>query len=41
MDHALAPVTGGTEDDELVKIFADKIPDTYGAPVRPVAAAHA
>src|SRR6516165_10571525 len=41
MDHALMPVTGGTEDDELVKIFADKIPDTYGAPVRPVAAAHA
>jgi tRNA A37 methylthiotransferase MiaB len=40
MDHALAPVAGGT-DDELVKIFADKIPDTYGAPVRPVAAAHA
>jgi radical SAM superfamily enzyme YgiQ (UPF0313 family) len=40
-DHALAPVTGGAEDDELVKIFADKIPDTYGAPVRPVAAAHA
>jgi len=41
MDHALTPVTGGAEDDELVKIFADKIPDTYGAPVRPVAAAHA
>jgi pyruvate-formate lyase-activating enzyme len=41
MDHALTPVTGGTEDDELVKIFADKIPDTYGAPVRPVAVAHA
>jgi radical SAM superfamily enzyme YgiQ (UPF0313 family) len=37
-DHALAPVTGGPETDELVKAFADKIPDTYGAPVRPVAA---
>lgn len=38
MDHALTPVTGGAESDELVKAFADKIPDTYGAPVRPVAA---
>ena len=37
-DHALARLTGGPETDELVKAFADKIPDTYGAPVRPVAA---
>jgi pyruvate-formate lyase-activating enzyme len=37
-DHALTPVTGGAETDELVKVFADKIPDTYGAPARPVAA---
>ena len=37
-DQALAPLTGGAETDELVKAFADKIPDTYGAPVRPVAA---
>ena len=25
---------GGTEDDELVAAFSDKIPDTYGAPTR-------
>jgi hypothetical protein len=37
-DQALAPITGGAETDELVKAFADKIPDTYGAPVRPVVA---
>ena len=37
-DQALAPLTGRAETDELVKAFADKIPDTYGAPVRPVAA---
>ena len=34
-DHALQPVTDeGQDADELVKVFADKIPRTHGAPQR-------
>jgi hypothetical protein len=33
-DEALAKVAGGTAGDDFVKVFADKIPKTYGAPVR-------
>ena len=38
MDEALRPVSGEPEADHLVEIFADKIPKTHGAPVRPPAA---
>jgi radical SAM superfamily enzyme YgiQ (UPF0313 family) len=31
-DATRVPSLDGTEDDELVAAFADKIPDTYGAP---------
>ncbi len=35
MDAALRPYEGQGEADHLVEIFADKIPKTHGAPVRP------
>jgi hypothetical protein len=36
-DHALQPVTEEAQGtDELVKVFADKIPRTHGAPQRQV-----
>jgi hypothetical protein len=33
MDTALTPPVAGSED-RVVKVFADKIPKTHGAPVR-------
>jgi len=37
-DRALAPVPGDPVKDHLVELFADKLPKTYGAPLRePVA----
>jgi radical SAM superfamily enzyme YgiQ (UPF0313 family) len=38
MDEALAPTAAGAQD-HFVEVFADKIPKTYGAPVREVVAA--
>jgi pyruvate-formate lyase-activating enzyme len=38
-DQALAPVSGDPNEDHLVEIFADKIPQTYGAPTRSKVAA--
>ena len=38
-DQALAPVSADPSEDHLVEIFADKIPQTYGAPTRPKVAA--
>jgi pyruvate-formate lyase-activating enzyme len=40
-DEALNPCTAPGEADHLVEVFADKIPHTHGAPVRPAAAAAA
>jgi len=38
MDRALAPVPNDPVKDHLVELFADKLPKTYGAPLRePVA----
>jgi hypothetical protein len=37
MDEALRAPSGEGEADHLVEIFADKIPKTHGAPVRPAA----
>ena len=35
MDHALHPVADeGEDEDELMKVFADRIPKTHGAPPR-------
>ena len=40
VDDATRPVSiDEMEDDELVAAFADKIPDTYGAPKRHAVAA--
>ena len=40
VDDATRPVTiEEAENDELVNFFADKIPDTYGAPKRQAATA--
>ena len=40
VDEATQPFTPEeTENDELVAAFADKIPDTYGAPKKHAAAA--
>ena len=40
VDDATRPVSiEEMEDDELVAAFADKIPDTYGAPKRHAVAA--
>ena len=33
-DEALTPIVAGTQD-HFVDVFADKIPKTHGAPVRP------
>jgi hypothetical protein len=33
-DEALSKSAGGAAGDDFVKVFADKIPKTYGAPVR-------
>jgi pyruvate-formate lyase-activating enzyme len=38
MDEALTPTTTG-DIDHFVEVFADKIPNTHGRPVQPVAAA--
>jgi hypothetical protein len=38
-DEALRAHTGPGETDHFVEVFADKIPHTHGAPVRPAAAA--
>ena len=38
VDLALQPPAAAAGPDHLVEIFADKIPKTHGAPVRPVAA---
>ena len=38
-DEALRSHVGANEPDHLVEIFADKIPKTHGAPVRPAAQA--
>jgi hypothetical protein len=38
MDEALAPTAAGAQD-HFVEVFADKIPKTYGAPVREAVAA--
>ena len=38
MDEALTPTTSGAID-HFVEVFADKIPNTHGRPVQPVAAA--
>ena len=37
-DEALRPHTQPGETDHFVEVFADKIPHTDGAPVRPAAA---
>jgi hypothetical protein len=37
MDEALTPTTTG-DIDHFVEVFADKIPNTHGRPVQPVAA---
>ena len=34
LDEALRPHSGQAEVDKLVEAFADKIPQTHGAPVR-------
>ena len=34
IDEALTPIVAGTQD-HFVEVFADKIPKTHGAPVRP------
>jgi hypothetical protein len=34
LDEALRPHSGEAEVDKLVEAFADKIPQTHGAPVR-------
>jgi hypothetical protein len=39
MDDALKPSTQGEHTDDFVAAFADKIPNTYGAPKRATAAA--
>jgi hypothetical protein len=39
LDEALRPHTGTGETDHFVEVFADKIPQTHGAPVRAPAAA--
>ena len=38
-DEALRPHTSPGETDHFVEVFADKIPHTHGAPVRPAAVA--
>src|SRR4029077_13607785 len=39
VDDATRPVSiDEVDNDELVSFFADKIPDTYGAPKKPAAA---
>src|SRR6185503_16508723 len=35
IDEALTPIAAGTQD-HFVEVFADKIPKTHGAPVRPL-----
>jgi len=40
-DEALNPCTAPGQADHFVEVFADKIPHTHGAPVRPAAAAAA
>jgi hypothetical protein len=40
-DDALRAHTGAGETDHFVEVFADKIPHTHGAPVRPARAAAA
>src|SRR5262249_25476514 len=37
LDEALRPHTSPGETDHFVEVFADKIPHTHGAPVRPAA----
>jgi hypothetical protein len=39
IDQALTPPLAGVED-HVVQIFADKIPNTYRAPVKQAIAAH-
>jgi hypothetical protein len=34
LDEALRPHSGEAEVDRLVEVFAEKIPQTHGAPVR-------
>ena len=34
IDESLRPVTGANAMDEFVQVYADRIPKTYGAPVR-------
>ena len=41
IDEALRPHTRPGETDHFVAVFADKIPHTHGAPVRPTASAEA
>jgi hypothetical protein len=38
-DEALRPHSSPGETDHFVEVFADKIPHTHGAPVRPAAVA--
>ena len=37
MDEALTPIAAGGAEDHFVQAFADKIPHTHGAPVKPAA----
>jgi hypothetical protein len=39
VDESLRTVAGSNAIDEFVQVYADKIPNTYGAPVRQAAAA--
>jgi phage gp46-like protein len=34
IDESLRPVEGANRVDEFVQVYADRIPKTYGAPVR-------
>ncbi len=34
VDESLRPVEGANRVDEFVQVYADRIPKTYGAPVR-------
>ena len=40
VDESLRTVAGSNATDEFVQVYADKIPNTYGAPVRRAVAAH-
>ena len=39
VDQSLRPVEGANRVDEFVQVYADRIPNTYGAPVRAAVAA--